>query len=113
MTTLRIRWLVTNGDVVPQQYELHDSDTMLSYVQPRKRYYNIAHRMSDANAFDTCSLWFRRKIDFSDMNDGETKEVNNVYAKGTITAVSGIKNIAMDNEPLQAIGWSKQLLLLY
>jgi hypothetical protein len=47
------------------------------------------------------------------MNDGETKEVNNVYAKGTITAVSGIKNIAMDNEPLQAIGWSKQLLLLY
>jgi hypothetical protein len=47
------------------------------------------------------------------MNDGETKDVNNVYGKGTITAVSGVRNISMNNNALQSIGWSKQLLTVF
>jgi hypothetical protein len=58
-------------------------------------------------------MWFRRKIDFSGMADGDTKVVNNVYGKGTITAVSGVKNVSMSASALQCFGWSDQLLATF
>jgi hypothetical protein len=79
-------WVVNKAKLIPTEYEINDPDNMLSHVQPQKRYFNIANKKSDIGNFNnTCTLWFQRKIDFSGMNNGDTKVVQGVYGKGTIT----------------------------
>jgi hypothetical protein len=111
MATLRIKWVVNKAELVPTEYEINDPDNMLSYVQPQIRYYNVASKTSNFGAFKTGSLWFQRKIDFSNMDDGDIKVVHGVYGKGTITVVSGAKNVSMSASALQCMGWSRQILL--
>jgi hypothetical protein len=106
-------WVINKAELVPTEYEINDPDNMLSYVQPQLRYFNIANKRSDIGGFDTCSLWFQRKIDFSGMAKGDTRVVKGVYGTGTITAVGGIKNAPMSNDALQCMRWSKQLLTTF
>jgi hypothetical protein len=113
MATLRIKWVINKAELVPTEYEINDPDNMLSYVQPQMRYFNIANKRSDIGSFDTCALWFQRKIDFSGMDKFDTRVVQGVYGKGTITAVGGIKNGPMSDDALQCMGWSKQLLTTF
>ena len=113
MATLRIKWVINKAELVPTEYEINDPDNMLSYVQPQTRYFNIANKRSDIGNFNMCTLWFQRKIDFSGMDKGDTRVVQGVYGKGTITAVGGIKNGPMSDDALQCMGWSKQLLATF
>ena len=114
MATLRIMWVINKAELVPTEYEINDPDNMLSHMQPQSRYFNIANKRSDIGNFNnTCTLWFQLKIDFSGMDNGDTKVVHGVYGKGTITAVDGVKNTPMSDNALQCMGWSKQLLTTF
>ena len=107
---LKIKWTITNGEVKPVFYELHNVDRSFAHLLTNPKYglkTTIVNTLpkSGGNILQA-SMFYSRKVDFSGMSDGETKMVKSIYGSYKITAVQGMTNIAMDRPgALQCINW--------
>jgi hypothetical protein len=109
---LKIKWTVTNGELKPVYYELHNVDRSFAHLLTNPKYglkttlENSLPVTRGTNVIQA-TVFYSRKIDFSDMNDGETKTVKSIYGKYKIKAVQGMKNVpTMDSTGvLECINW--------
>jgi hypothetical protein len=81
MGTLRIKIVITRGELTPTEYCLEGVDpTGHAHV-----YYNLGAATGDILYLNQCKLYCIRKINFSEMVAGTTKNFQTNYSKGTIT----------------------------
>ena len=113
---LKIKWTITNGELKPVYYELHNVDRSFAHLLTNPKYglkttmVNLlptGYSSSRGKTIVQGTVFYSRKIDFSGMNDGETKTVKSIYGKYKIKAVQGMKNVpTMDSTGvLQCINW--------
>jgi hypothetical protein len=112
---LKIKWTITNGELKPVYYELHNVDRSFAHLLTNPKYglkttqTNSLGRQfnTDGAAVIQGTVLYSRKIDFSGMNDGQTKTVKSIYGNYKIKAVQGMKNVpTMDpTGVLQCINW--------
>ena len=111
---LKIKWIVTKGELKPVYYELHNVDRSFAHLLTNPKYglkttiLNTLHK-AGGNVVQS-SVFYSRKVDFSGMSNGETKTVKSIYGNYKITAVSGMTNVALDATALQCINWPRYKL---
>jgi hypothetical protein len=109
---LKIKWTVTNGELKPVYYELHNVDRSFAHLLTNPKYglkttlVNSLPKPTGSNVVQA-TVFYSRKIDFSGMNDGQTKTVKSIYGDYKIKAVQGMKNVpTMDSTGVQqCINW--------
>ena len=107
---LKIKWTITNAEVKPVFYELHNVDRSFAHLLTNPKYglkTTIVSTLPKAGSnILQASMFYSRKADFSGMSDGETKTVKSIYSEYKITAVRGMANVAMDRTGvLQCMNW--------
>jgi hypothetical protein len=81
MGTLRIKIVITRGELLPAEYHLEGVDP----AGHAHVYYNLGDITGDIQYLNQCKLYCVRKINFSQMVVGTTKNFQTNYSKGTIT----------------------------
>jgi hypothetical protein len=81
MGTLRIKLLISLGEFRPVEYHLEGVDP----TGHADVYYNLSDITGDVTSLDTLKLYCIRKINFSTMVAGTTKNFQTNNSKGTIT----------------------------
>ena len=108
---LKIKWTITNGEVKPVYYELHNVDRSFAHLLTNPKYglkTTIVSSLPKAAGVNVvqASMFYSRKVDFSGMSDGETKTVKSIYGNYKIKAVQGMTNTTMDaTGVLQCMNW--------
>ena len=80
MATLRIKIVITNGELIPTEYHLEGVDP----AGHAHVYYNLGDVTGGIQYLNQCKLYCIRKINFSQMVAGTTKNFQTNYSKGTI-----------------------------
>ena len=81
MGSLRIKIIVNRGELIPTEYHLEGIDP----TGHANVYYNLGDMIGDIDYLHYLKLYCVRKIDFSQMVDGATKNFQTNHSKGTIT----------------------------
>jgi hypothetical protein len=109
MGTLRIRIVITRGELIPTEYHLEGVDP----TGHANVYYNLGDITGNVTYLNQCKLYCVRKILFSHMVSGTTKSFQTNYSKGTITYYKNPSQpIATPNQnTLRCIGLNRVCLI--
>jgi hypothetical protein len=81
MGTLRVKIVITRGELIPPEYHLEGVDP----AGHASVYYSLGDITGGIKYLSQCKLYCVRKINFSQMVAGTTKNFQTNYSKGTIT----------------------------
>jgi hypothetical protein len=109
MGSLRIKCVVANGTFKTTEYHLEGVDP----TGHADIYYNLGDLIGNITTLETIKLYCIRKIDFSTMVDGATKNFQTNLAKGTITYHQNPSQpiVTPTSSSLRCIGLNRVLLV--
>ena len=109
MGTLRIRNVITHGELIPTEYHLEGVDPS----GHANVYYNLGDITGNVTYLNQCKLYCIRKINFSNMVASTTKNFQTNYSKGTITYYkNSAQPIATTNQnTLRCMGLNRVCLI--
>jgi hypothetical protein len=111
MGTLKVKLRILYGEFQPVEYHLGGIDP----TGHADVYYNFADIIGDIPYLETLQFYCVRKIDFSTMVNGTTKNFQTNHSKGTITFYQNPNNVTLQHQTittsLRCIGLNRVSLI--